>query len=409
MDSTGTCQTLEIKSNKLFSLNSVRNKSGRFVHICFINKTLEFLKPRLLFRQMIQQFEPTKIKLFDDLKFGWTYTHNLKSILYKPSETFLDFEHFNLECVCSKISRFQKFLMDIPPFGYHVLTTDMSICGNTKLTKLLEKGLNHIPPRNIQPSEAFLAHWDGWKKVAILLDFQPHLDHKAILDCKFSTMFSNKFPNYRPNPGSDNVLLQDQIDWLLNHFHFTGLDKSSQTITIICKHMLRLKAKERIHSPEFVPCLFDASIFYDQLNQFSFLPKSLNDALPYIMGTYKIHKNNFRWLTNAHECIFTPTTIFLTKCLKGLLLIIKEYTDTLHTNLNTFSKIDSNALWLIESQFDFLVNIPNEITSIDTFDITSCYEAIPHQGDFSLLWSLQKLCKIGSKLGYIGFGLNKIF
>ena len=53
------------------------------------------------------------------------------------------------------------------------------------------------------------------------------------------------------------------------------------------------------------------------------------------------------------------------------------------------------------------MNIPKEISSIDTFDIASCYEAIPHQGEFSLLWALQEICNIGSKLGYMGFGLNK--
>ena len=354
MDPTGTCRTLDIKSNKLFSLKSIRNKSGRFIHICFINKALEFLKPRLLYRQLIQQFEPTKIKLFDDLKFGWTYTQNLKSSLYKPLETFLHFDQFLMDCVCTQIPRFKKFLINIPPFGHHVLTTNMDICGNTKLANLLHKGLNHIPPRNIQPCEAFLALWDGWKKVAGLLDFQPNLDHKAILDCKFSTMFSNKFPTYRPNLVANNLLLQDQIDWLLTHFHFTGLDKSSQTITIICKQVLRLKAKERIQSLEFVPGIFQIDNYYDHLSQFPFIPKNINESLPYIMGTFKIHKNTFRWLTNAHNCIFSPPTIFITKCLKGLLIIVKEYNDTLHTNLSTFSKINSNAFWLIESQFDFL-------------------------------------------------------
>ena len=206
MEPTGTCRTLDIKSNKLFALKSIRNKTGRFIHICFINKALEFLKPRLLFRQLIQQFEPTKLKLFDDLKFGWTYTQNLKSSLYKPLDTFLHFDQFLIECVCTQIPRFKNFLSNIPPFGLHVLTTNMDVCGNTKLANILYKGLNHIPPRNIQPCEAFLALWDGWKKVAGLLDFQPNLDHKAILDCKFSTMFSNKFPTYRPNHDTSNIL-----------------------------------------------------------------------------------------------------------------------------------------------------------------------------------------------------------
>ena len=54
------------------------------------------------------------------------------------------------------------------------------------------------------------------------------------------------------------------------------------------------------------------------------------------MSTYKIHKNSFRWLRNAHDCFFTPTTNILTKGLKLFLQIIKEYTDVLHHNYKVF-------------------------------------------------------------------------
>ncbi len=124
-----------------------------------------------MFRHLVERFEPSKLKLFDDLKFGWSYTANLKSRLYKPYDTFLNFEAFGQECICTQTPRLGRFLKDIPLIGKHVLTTDMDICGNKAITNMLYKGFNHIPTRDIHPHEAFCALWDGWIQVTSLLNF----------------------------------------------------------------------------------------------------------------------------------------------------------------------------------------------------------------------------------------------
>ena len=58
-------------------------------------------------------------------------------------------------------------------------------------------------------------------------------------------------------------------------------------------------------------------------------------------------------------------------------------------------------------QYDFLINLPAHIFSCHTFDVTSYYEAIPHEGCFSLLESLAGLFKFCSSLKYSRFLLNK--
>ena len=73
----------------------------------------------------------------------------------------------------------------------------MNICGNDKITEMFNKGLNHIPPRILSPSHAFLAIWEGWVKVAKTLDFQTHQDHKIFLHCKFYNWFNKKLPTYK--------------------------------------------------------------------------------------------------------------------------------------------------------------------------------------------------------------------
>ena len=96
-------------------------------------------------------------------------------------------------------------------------------------------------------------------------------------------------------------------------------------------------------------------------NLFPFISLPSKESLPYIMGTYKIHKNSFRWLTNAHDCLFSPITNFITSALQIIFLVLKDFTDKLQSKLSTFSQVKTNALWLIESQYDFLVNLPDNI------------------------------------------------
>lgn len=95
--------------------------------------------------------------------------------------------------------------------------------------------------------------------------------------------------------------------------------------------------------------------------------------------------------------------------LQSILLILKDYTEELHTKLFTFSQVKTNALWLIKSQYEFLINLPHNITACHTFDVTSCYEAIPHTGKDSLMEALKFLCKLCSKQGFIGFSFNDTF
>ena len=182
----------------------------------------------------------------------------------------------------------------------------------------------------------------------------------------------------------------------------------------MCKQTIRLKAKERFSSEEFIDPLFDKNLLIDQflstsIQKFLFLSSPSSPSLPYFMAIFKIHKNAFRWLTNAHECLFSPITKCITLALQSILHVLKDYTEELHTKLFTFSQVKTNALWLIESQYDFLIHLPHNITSCHTFDVTSCYEAIPHTGKDSLMEALNFLCKLCSKQGFIGFYFDDTF
>lgn len=178
----------------------------------------------------------------------------------------------------------------------------------------------------------------------------------------------------------------------------------------MCKRAVRLKALEGFSSVEFTNTISSRDIIIEHFlslisQNFPFLSQPASPSLPYFT-IYKIHKDSFRWLTNAHDCLFSPITNCITSGLQCILSILKDFTEELHCKLKTFSQVETNALWLIESQYDFLVNLPQDIMSCHTFDVTSCYEAIPHTGPYSLMEALKNLCKICSKQGFIGFTIE---
>lgn len=175
-----------------------------------------------------------------------------------------------------------------------------------------------------------------------------------MLDALFFNSFNKKFPNYSHNTFNN---LKDpkflaQIGWLTSHFYFSGLDKSSQTVVVMCKYAIRTKALERFSSSEFSLPNQSLTSFIDYFlnyctSHFPFLQAPSSPSLPYFMAIYKIHKDSFRWLTNAHDCLFSPITNFITSGLKGILTIIKDFTQELHSKLKTFSQVETNALWLM--------------------------------------------------------------
>ena len=408
----GTIRTIHLASNGLKSFSSTRKSAGRYVHIKFINKVFDFIYPKDVFADLIHYFEPNKASLFKSLKFGWSYTKNLKQIFYQPHDVFSNFHNFDEACCCNAL-KFQDYCFDFGPLGKHVLTTDLRICHHKEIQALLNKGFNHIPFKPINPVEAFTALWDGWEVICSLLDIPISLDHKAKLDALFFSKFDKMFPNFRfnPHPPLSSPSCLDQILWLKEHFYFSGLDKSSQTVVVICKCLIRIKARERVSATEFLDCRLPLETIQNKYlccinSLFSFIPPPLALDLPFLMATYKIHKQSFRWLTNAHNCLFSSATQLITLCLQVTLEKLKDYTGILNYKIKTFSKVIANTFWLIDSQYDFLINIPPCITSCYSFDVTSCYEAIPHEGDFSLLSALQGIFKFCACHKFAGFKIH---
>lgn len=133
-------------------------------------------------------------------------------------------------------------------------------------------------------------------------------------------------------------------------------------------------AKKRVSSLEFEACsLTECEIttcIKERINLFR-LGETNIGTLPYLMCDYKSHKNSFRWITNAHSCIFSHITSVIDSGLSNMMLGIKEVTNTIHVDAWKFCKKKINAIWIINSSNDFLVYVRAQIFSMHTFDITT--------------------------------------
>ena len=107
------------------------------MHIRFVNKIFDFIYPKVLYATLIHLFAPNNSRLFAELNFGWSYTCNLKSLFYKPQEVFLEFDNVDSPCICMK-EKFIPFFSNFPPFGQHVLTTDLKVCFDNSIEALLD-------------------------------------------------------------------------------------------------------------------------------------------------------------------------------------------------------------------------------------------------------------------------------
>lgn len=198
----------------------------------------------------------------------------------------------------------------------------------------------------------------------------------------------------------------NELNFVTSHLFISGLDKAGQTPVFICKKVIRLLAQKRISSVEFELSCQSEEMLLDLTQDFCKEFKILNPSsytFPYIMGMYKAHKDDFHWITNVHNCAFSSIIDFNSKLLNSLNNSLIEVTDTLHKKIFLFTKININAYWIIQNQYEFLINLPDSIINFLTFDIKSCYETIPHFGVHSLMESLHKIILAIKALGYIGF------
>ena len=353
----------------------------------------------------------------NDVTFAWSYTDNLATVFYKPAWVFKSFSFTDLldekkSCVCSSAVRLKRFidpltLNESSSFskpGLHVRSMDMNIIQHPGLRCALAQGLNHIPLRPSKIAEAMAVIMDAFTQLCEILGLTkqsfPMTEarlylHSTCLDILKVASKTNKF-GFRCTGEFilDNPVVQNEINWLLSHLFCAGLDKAANNACFLCIRHIRLQALERLMGNDFLPCkgkitwLLPTKIL-DQvtLDLKLILPECppCFTALPYLMATFKFHKSKYRWLTNAHNTVFSGIATLLTITSNLILDTFKSWAKVTEQGYRNFLKTDTSLCWIVDSIIDATLNFPSHMTDIFVADITRCYESIPLQGEDNLL------------------------
>jgi hypothetical protein len=79
-------------------------------------------------------------------------------------------------------------------------------------------------------------------------------------------------------------------------------------------------------------------------------------SLPFLMSSYKLHKNNYKLLTNAHGSVFALTSFILTCALMKLIILFNEWVKIITNGYQNFINMKT-SFWIVKSIIDFKINI----------------------------------------------------
>lgn len=377
---------------------------------------IRFMCEEALRRQGYEELIPD----LECITFGWKYHEQFRSMVYKPAKVFRDFSFdeytFISPCPCNVPSRFSKYLDPktagtcqdprIPSImESHVRTMDNDIIRDSTLRSNFNSGLNHIPLRQTLLHEVVETVLDAWQQVCLILHIDPSDQVLWIRNNTWEILKEKASRNeggfkYSQSSWKKIQSATDELQWIHQFLFIAGLDKAASNASFICINHIRAQALLRLQGKDFAPCrlndswidpLMKAEELFEEIC--SLLPEiPLHIArLPYLMGTFKQHKNTYRWLTNAHNSIFSTIAQFITVALKGIIPTLKQWFAKRSQTYSTLMGSKTSNFWIVDSVIDMTLNMPEKVHDIFVADIAHCYEAIPLEGSDNLMGAISKL------------------
>jgi hypothetical protein len=106
---------------------------------------------------------------------------------------------------------------------------------------------------------------------------------------------------------------------------------------------------------------------------------------------------NTRWLTNAHNTVFSNITVLLTITSNVIPESVKTWAQTKVINYKNFLQVDTSLFWIVNSIIDTTLNLPTAMHDIYVADISRCYETIPLSGNDNLFQAISFIINIAYK------------
>jgi hypothetical protein len=396
-------------------------KRSGFVHSMYPNRAMEWISIRHMCKDaLINQGNADLLPHLESITFGWRYHEQFSSMAYRPAKVFRDFSFdectFNSPCPCNSPTRFKTFLdpdtagitpnQQIPSVtDVHVRTMDIGIIRDNILKDNFRNGLNHIPLRQTLLREVVDTVVEAWTQVCLILQIDPD-DQTAWIRERSWTILKEKasinmggFKYSQPSLKKTNSAM-NELQWIQQFLFIAGLDKASSNASFICISHMRAQALLRLQGKDFKPCL-DNGKWINPLQKAEVLFVEIcyllpeiplySAKLPYLMGTFKQHKKTYRWLTNAHNSVFSTIAQFITTALMGIIPVLKIWFSKRIQTYGSLMGTNTKNYWVIDSVIDLALNLPEKIHDIFVADIAHCYEAIPLEGDDNLMNAISKL------------------
>ena len=377
----------------------------------YVNRGLEWLNVPKLLRDTCTFCELPDV---DNIQISYTHLPSLSDILYSPRAVFTGFSVDDLlasalhPCACfhSDYDRYRdvrtlsEYTHGAPAHTAHVRTMDLNILPNYRLRSEMTGGLGHIPlePTDWPPIEDTLRQ--AWTDVLYQIDPSYVLDELLMAGADHLVLIAYDAYAFHHSRNTKHFCCSTPslftvpsvlaaVDSLAHFGHWSGVDKAAATWMFRCTKHDRLQAFFRLCGPEFRCAVNPTTLLYYTPEDVVFdvilvslaqhLPTmtSVYPRLPYLFGTYKMHKCGFRWLTNAHNCIFSEPAMIVQIATEAALTVLKEVSGQDSEDLYTRTGIRTCFFPAVMSMYEVLLNYPETIHSLFTADVCKCYEAIP--------------------------------
>ena len=377
------------------------------LHVPYVSRAVEWVNPPGLVRDMFEWLGMSE----QDFIVSYVLEPTLSSTYCDTTRVFTEFSVEQLlsddsPCPCSHYSltdfrdpltlqEFSPFLNDTP----HVRTMDLQILQNQHLIDLFSKGMNHIPlqPTSWKPlKEALTAMVDCLlDQFELTPDQIRNIDTRGrrnLLNCAKRRFDLGQYHNkggHRHHiwPAHYSTVNKNRLRTLGNIGHWTGVDKAANTWCWRCDRHERMQAFHRLNGDEFTPALdtsgslasVDSVLTQVDLELRQLLPDVSPEfsSLPNIFSSYKAHKQSIRYLTNAHNCIFSEISSIVQHTSEMALTVIQQHAVVRKNWLLSTHSIDVTTYPPLTHMFELLLNLPQTMSTVFAGDVTKCFEAIP--------------------------------
>jgi hypothetical protein len=103
------------------------------------------------------------------------------------------------------------------------------------------------------------------------------------------------------------------------------------------------------------------------------------------MATYKVHKQKYRWLTNAFRTVYSNIALLFTITSNLILDTVKSWAHLMKKGYKNFLRTNTSIFWIVDFIIDTALNFLDSINDVFVADVTRCYKSIPLQGPDNLL------------------------